>query len=450
MLDTRQIVILIVFILQGGRLYATQDYFEEFSTTAGTMIQTGVILLDGRYIEPPYQVSRRGLALYINDLEIKRPKRHMGTPILQGVEHPDTLSDEDRQKLCRNLEETRQVYEKKLTEGYGYLFCSTGGYILLSPYAVAYDLPRIIEKLSSPTLTQQQKIAKVRPKNWHLHINIEPLVTNLRRSTTLDQRLKKMAEQLLRIDEFGTGKTLVVETGFLFYGGQYIEAPYSIQRKGLGIFINGRLLRRPPKWPIEDYNIDKNPEIPTGITSETSWYDEAIQRYLKQKQAYLQKRYNHTQVTDTMATIISGFPFVTNSRRDPQDPYILHITTTEGLEIPRLLISLESFEAPPTRQEIISSINTQCEMMKNALAEGSCGFLWLRGGQCWWPAQKALSGLSYINRLLSSDMSKQGKLQKLAVDSDFTLDPVWLEELVENFSPCVQLEMRVGEIDNTP
>jgi len=60
-------------------IFAQDEYVQEFGVSMGKAVDSGAVFLDGEYVMSPYMISRRGLALYVNDREIKRPRRHMET-----------------------------------------------------------------------------------------------------------------------------------------------------------------------------------------------------------------------------------------------------------------------------------------------------------------------------------------------------------------------------------
>ncbi|MGD8501600.1 MAG: hypothetical protein PVJ86_13190, partial [Phycisphaerales bacterium] len=155
------ILVLSCAILSHTHVVSAQDeYVEEFGITEGERIDKGVVFIDGEYLPSPYVVSRRGLSLYVNSREVRRPRRHIQTPILTGNADPSRLSDEERQRLFRALEATRGIYEEYLSRGYGYLFSSKGGHVKLSLYTVAYKLPKVIELLGSDT-SRDEKLKKL-------------------------------------------------------------------------------------------------------------------------------------------------------------------------------------------------------------------------------------------------------------------------------------------------
>ncbi len=48
-------------------------HIDEFGISRGKPIKTGYLFWEGRYVDVPYVVSRRGLAIFINDIQIRGP-----------------------------------------------------------------------------------------------------------------------------------------------------------------------------------------------------------------------------------------------------------------------------------------------------------------------------------------------------------------------------------------
>ena len=58
-----------------------------------------------------------------------------------------------------------------------------------------------------------------------------------------------------------------INSGFVFYNGKYVEAPYRVERRDLAVFINGIQIRRGLKWPPRDLRVNEDPGMPDGVTS---------------------------------------------------------------------------------------------------------------------------------------------------------------------------------------
>lgn len=422
-------------------IFAQDEYIKEFGSTMGETIDKGVVFVDGEYLSAPYTISRKGLSLYVNDREIRRPRRHVETPILTGDTVPSQLSEQERQKLFRSLEATRGIYEKYLKRDYGYLFSSEGGHVKLSPHTVAYKLPKVVTLLTS-TQERDKKLSKLRPYNWHLHIDIESLIDNFSSSPQLMHRLSQQADKLLYVDECGTGEEIMVDQGFVFLNGEYVEAPYVLQRKGLGLFLNGRMVVAPPDRSRQVPAGDTDPKLPEDINSETSFFDEVAINYLTNKHVYLHRHFNPNKESEMIEQCIVELPFVTQTRKDQNRPHILHVTTTEGLTIPYSLIAHER-RSPQDADSLIQSAGRRLDSMQKRLNKGSCYILSQNraGGTALSnrTVQQKLPQLIKILRSTQSPETKKAEIKKLITiikDNDIV-------ELVSNYSESPQLNSRL-------
>ncbi|MBN1766025.1 MAG: hypothetical protein JW860_12255 [Sedimentisphaerales bacterium] len=225
---------LIVVIIIAGistPVFSSDSYTDKYGVTEGDEINSGFVFIEGKYVEPPYRISRRGLSLYVNEIIINSPIRNLGGLkfIIQG--DPKTMPEDQLQRIVKRLNITREYYEKYLSENNTYLFSDTGGHRRLTPYTTAYRLPEIIKIISSD-ISIEEKELKLKPTNWHLSMDVGNFINNFSAPPQLDVRLKNLAQELLYIDKFGVGEIMTVDQGFLFLHGEYIDTPFSIQRKG--------------------------------------------------------------------------------------------------------------------------------------------------------------------------------------------------------------------------
>jgi len=82
-----------------------------------------------------------------------------------------------------------------------------------------------------------------------------------------------------------------IDAGFLFSNGRYVRAPYTVERRGLDIFINGILVSRGPEALIPTPNEDPG-EPPPGA--------DPFDRFFGEKWRYLSSRYGHAEATQLM------------------------------------------------------------------------------------------------------------------------------------------------------
>jgi len=72
---------------------------------------------------------------------------------------------------------------------------------------------------------------------------------------------------------FGVKKGTPVESGFVFLDGVYIEAPYSVSRRGGDIYVNDAKIEDVVgMWP-PPYAEDKDPGMPPGLTKDSTFKD---------------------------------------------------------------------------------------------------------------------------------------------------------------------------------
>ncbi len=434
-----------VVFLSNLPLLAQDAYVAQFGVTEGKPVDKGVVFIDGQYIETPYRVSRKGLTLYINDRKIDRPTRHVETPIIPGYENPERISDVEREKLFRALEATRKIYEKYLGRNYGYLFSSKGGHLKLSPHTVAYAMPVVIECLTSAK-PRAEKLQELLPHNWHLHIDIDIFIDNFRITAQLMPHLKHLAEELLKVEEYGSMRGTPIDKGFVFIGGKYIEAPYRVERRGLGIFINNIMIQQPYYIPQKEYPGDVNPPMPGEITSESSINDEIVNNYLSKKSAYLRKHKSGEELINLMEQCYRNLPFITEVVRDNESPHVIHIKTNEGLRS-RSLILMSGRKVKNDRQSVINRFDSIRKHFQKTLEEGACHFFKKNGGRTRMSAGSASEKLPRIIKILRSGKTAKQKLQEFK-KANINFNNETVKELISNYSASPQLEARIEELIN--
>ena len=424
-------------------VFAQENYVQEFGVTKGDSIEKGVIFLDGKYINAPYTVSRKGLALYINDQEIKYPRRHMETPILIGDTSLSQLSQTEREKLFRSLEATKAIYEKNLNKDYGYIFSSNGGHLELNPYTIAYKLPSIIKMLNSD-MPRSEKLQELQSYNWHLYIDIELLVDNISFSNQLTKKLSSLSEELLKIDEYGTGPTISVNKGYVFIDGRYIDLPYTLQRRGLGVYLNGKLIGIPPSSPEFSVSGDSDVLLPKSVNGESSWLDDEVRGYLANKHRYLTSHYNEEESRKLMKQVMQDLPFVTEVKQDDRDSNIVYVKTTEGMTIPCSLAAStgRSSDAQRNHKE---SIDKTVVHYKQILERGACYIISGTTGKTILSHVNLHIKLPTLVEVLNSSESFKSKQSKIKQVSDAIPERV-IRSFIGNFKDNTQLNSRIKEL----
>jgi hypothetical protein len=426
-------------------LYAENDnLLEQFGATEGKSVNNGFVFMDGRYIESPYIVSSRGLSLYVNNIKIPRPARYAGLPVIGGYENPASLSLEEKQKLFRQLEATRDIYEKYLNREYGYLFFSKGGHVRLSPQTVAYDLPGVIKLLTSDK-TRDEKLTELLPQNWHLSGDMVTFVDNFHVTAQLSPRLSQLAEKLLMVDEYGTMSGTPVNRGFIFIGGQYIETPYRVERRGLGVFINNKMIGVPLWVPDKIFSGDIDPQWPKEINSETCFDDEVVKDYLAQKQAYLHKHKTREEEAVAMAQVFKSLPCIIKALVDENEPHTIHIETNDGISFSAGLISLGDRGVKYDKESVTERVDSERKNYQERLEKGDCYMLWGKSGKISFSAGSINETLPKMADIVNANISKSQKISEMR-QAGINMADEELAQLIANFPISLQLHLRIEKL----
>ncbi|MFC1782103.1 hypothetical protein ACFL02_00790 [Planctomycetota bacterium] len=417
---------------------------QKFGTITGEIINEGYVFIDGKYIEAPYMVSRKGLEIFINDRKIEKPTRHPGINPIIVEGDPTKLTFEKQQKIFRALNATKKIYEDYLKKGYCYLFFSQGRHIRLDEYSASYDIPRIIEILQSDE-PKEEKLEQLSIWNWHLFIDMEILLNNFSVSPQLMKRLEQQAGDLLRTDDFGVSVMENVDQGFMFLDGKYLDSPYLISRKGLGIFINNTLINRPERWPINIPSGDIDPDLPPEINSETSINDDIVNNYLAQKFAYLRKHHTKEEEIQIMKNVLVNLPFVTTAKVDEKNNAVLHITTTEGLTVAMALYSFRGRQVGYNKEDVKKRIEARKDHLINALKKDGCYFISRIGGVTQLTKDTVINKLPVLIKILREKASVEEKYER-AQHLNIRIPKSDMIKIIKGFSATKQLEKRLDRL----
>lgn len=89
------IVYIPLFVTSGiGRLLAGQPqqqqerwHVSDFGEDLGHVVSNGFLFVDGSYVEYPYKVARRGLAIFVNDVLIRESAVEWRFWVCGGISH---------------------------------------------------------------------------------------------------------------------------------------------------------------------------------------------------------------------------------------------------------------------------------------------------------------------------------------------------------------------------
>ena len=182
------------------------------------------------------------------------------------------------------------------------------------------------------------------------------------------------------LKEYGITTGKPIDSGFVFFDGKYIEAPYVVSRRGGEVYINEQLVcrtagdDRPPLMAHPE-----NATLPAGIDKNTSLYDERMGEYFRNRRAAVQAVHTPAEEAKIMEAEFRKLPFVKEARLDDKDPGILHITTYRG-ETSNECLAVPRRRMPRDTKSRYEQAEVWRQFLEKGLRDGVCDFLFSRGG----------------------------------------------------------------------
>jgi len=187
----------------------------------------------------------------------------------------------------------------------------------------------------------------------------------------------------LHEEELGTQTGAPVDSGFVFYDNSYLQPPYVVSRRGMGVFINEKLIKPPfLPWPLpgDDATLGAaDPPLPTSIDATTTPWDDTLKEYLQRKAAYFEASYARDEAIARMAEAYRALPCVRAMLPDTQyhDTEARVVTWTNGLTENVRLLPLVGRRIQWTRERLIQELETNCRAQIEArLRKGDVYFFW--------------------------------------------------------------------------
>jgi hypothetical protein len=81
-----------------------EEAIEALGTTVGTPQNSGFVFIEGRYLAPPYTVSRKGNGIFINRIQVEQPFGWTAETLTPAVIVPPKKTGEEAKK--KDLEKT--------------------------------------------------------------------------------------------------------------------------------------------------------------------------------------------------------------------------------------------------------------------------------------------------------------------------------------------------------
>lgn len=259
-------------------------------------------------------------------------------------------------------------------------------------------------------------------------------------------------EQIIK--EFGKTDGEPIHSGFIFFDGRYIDAPYVVSRRGLEVFINDVMVGKWRQWPLPDIIVKEDPGLPRGLTKDSTFDDlddknNPYNGYRARKYRYLHQHFPPEIAIKKIADYYASLPFVRRVTFEDSVTIIVETVRGEkrGIDIgPPTPGSLSSGQV--TKEEILKRLEETRGNFERRLKKGSCIFLVSKGGGVSFGKMRACENLPLAIEILRSsrpDSEKISLLQKLSVipkgceEGDFC-------KIVTNFKASHQLEDRINTL----
>jgi len=253
-----------------------------------------------------------------------------------------------------------------------------------------------------------------------------------------------------------------IDSGFLFIDGRYIEAPYTVSRRGRRVLINDIPVYEWPEWPLIDRHVREDPGPPPKEYENLKSFAEIIdskdcvQSHWFRKMRYLYEHFPMEQAEEKMLEYYRQCPFVASATLVPVERPV-KIVTREGKE--------ENINlGPPPSGTIahwdfgVDDVVRQLEFWRDSfpsyLEDNWVLFSFFahierKPGECVHHSWDRVSDLKLMVDVLRSDRSEEEKIQLLR-RIDILPSPnagpksrKKHEILVRRFRPSIQLNQRI-------
>jgi hypothetical protein len=242
----------------------------------------------------------------------------------------------------------------------------------------------------------------------------------------------------------------LIDHGFVFVEGRYIEAPYQVTTKNLAIYLNGIKIIPEMKCSQANLWVITDPGMPQGMTKEmgisaiNSLKNSSGYPIIIRKLSYFYQNFPKDIADEKATKFLSMLPFLRTFRlNDVMGSIYLEDYYDKSL---RLDISGTKPLKQPTLEECVDIVNKNKQIFENFLKDGSCLFFSDHGSLTQITAKHAAKVLPKVISTLS-DQSKNIEEKKAILDS-CGIKPRTshsLDELFNNFAPNNSLNRRIQE-----
>jgi len=235
-----------------------------------------------------------------------------------------------------------------------------------------------------------------------------------------------------------------IDAGFVFIDNRYIDAPYVVSREEGEVFINGQRVFR-AEFAEEFPTGDVDPQLPAGLTKDTSFYDPRVKEYIRQKAAYVRKGYPVDQQPRILEKAFRALPFVQEVAIDPERATLINLRTRTGELFP---IALGNSGRRPLagRTGVITQAEVWRKDLQVRLPLGDCFMFFSRGGMVTFNRGRAADVLPGVVEILRGSDEPARKIERLRNERLLHVDAESHLALAKEFAASAQLEARLAEL----
>jgi hypothetical protein len=231
----------------------------------------------------------------------------------------------------------------------------------------------------------------------------------------------------------------------VFLDGRYLDAPYTVSRRGTGIYINDAHLRDYGRWPPFKFDeVAEDPGVPPGLTKDSSFDDMKIpgktDAWNCRKFRWLMAHYALDEARRRYMEYVKSLPFVKNV--GPLEHEMVMVETFNGKKV-GLSLTHRAY-TPPTKEMVVQDVDRSRSYLEDRLAKGDCFFFFTQGPEISCAEAKAARDLGLIAEILRSARPKEEKallLQRVGLLPGAAFGS--LEKFLTNFQASDQLHRRI-------
>ncbi|MDK1031837.1 MAG: hypothetical protein QGD94_07520, partial [Planctomycetia bacterium] len=221
------------------------------------------------------------------------------------------------------------------------------------------------------------------------------------------------------LKEFGEKAGKPIDSGFVFFDGRYLDAPYIVRRRGLKVFINDAVVFECSQWPLPDLTAKKDPGFPEGLTEKHSledlWTKEGPWKgHSSRKYLYLHQHFPEDVAIKKLAEYYKSLPFVKSVTY--HDRVSLRIEQKNGggavadvgAPTPGSVSSGEF-----TKKDVLERLKRRRQRFEKHLKTWGCYFFFSNGQKLSLGPRKSANDLNLIVEILRSKKPKKEKISLL-------------------------------------